>query len=518
MTKTYESAWVKLNDADGEFLLIEASGTLPAWLEPEVAENRVWISDGQLKIIKPAGRTKSVKRTDEKLSLQDALSIVINQPQRLMHSASIEEEAFYRLRNYPGQIKDNMHHAMIQVPRKVVFLLQQKPRYVASAIEAFYLRDPIALKLLQTENAEHEMKFPPTDLVTVSVKFPKVAYAQLKSQDFPIPLSWKSKLQMTDSIETNAREMTGMKLTCGFEILLSDSQYQDRSEVREMKLLLEDIDTGDMNMPTDEELVSIGQQQDDEKWLDINFDDFQHELAGKQKNDVGGKKREFADKGAHENLQRIVKQFEDFLNNDKGETGEDGFFADDSEEEDDVDEDESDDDEGEDENASFNEDDFTKLMQEMMGMPPEVMRELMSGKVDALKNGAQPSGPLVPPSQSKGHIEELDDSGSDADDGEDFQAMMKQMEAELRVSGALDDSTGPSSSMAGGKVLQRTATHGKVNPAKSDEGDLEQVDSAVAQNLLESLRSQRGTSGPAGNLMGQIEYDSRREKKPPQKK
>lgn len=28
-------------DSDGEFLLIEAAGTLPAWIEPDVADNRV---------------------------------------------------------------------------------------------------------------------------------------------------------------------------------------------------------------------------------------------------------------------------------------------------------------------------------------------------------------------------------------------------------------------------------------------------------------------------------------------
>jgi hypothetical protein len=30
-------------DSDGEFLLVEAAATLPAWIEPEVADNRVCI-------------------------------------------------------------------------------------------------------------------------------------------------------------------------------------------------------------------------------------------------------------------------------------------------------------------------------------------------------------------------------------------------------------------------------------------------------------------------------------------
>ena len=41
LTKRHKDIWVRVVDSDGEFLLIEADGTLPAWLEPEVADNRV---------------------------------------------------------------------------------------------------------------------------------------------------------------------------------------------------------------------------------------------------------------------------------------------------------------------------------------------------------------------------------------------------------------------------------------------------------------------------------------------
>lgn len=41
LTKKFEDLYVRIQDNDGEFLLIEAAGTLPEWLEPDVAENRV---------------------------------------------------------------------------------------------------------------------------------------------------------------------------------------------------------------------------------------------------------------------------------------------------------------------------------------------------------------------------------------------------------------------------------------------------------------------------------------------
>ena len=41
LTKKHHNVWAKAVDGDGQFLLVEAAATLPAWLEPEVADNRV---------------------------------------------------------------------------------------------------------------------------------------------------------------------------------------------------------------------------------------------------------------------------------------------------------------------------------------------------------------------------------------------------------------------------------------------------------------------------------------------
>lgn len=43
MTKRHPDLWVRVVDSDGEFLLVEAASSLPAWLEPEVADHRVMI-------------------------------------------------------------------------------------------------------------------------------------------------------------------------------------------------------------------------------------------------------------------------------------------------------------------------------------------------------------------------------------------------------------------------------------------------------------------------------------------
>ncbi|KIY03192.1 uncharacterized protein Z520_01659 [Fonsecaea multimorphosa CBS 102226] len=526
LTRKFNDLWVKVTDSDGEFLLIEASGTLPSWLEPDVAENRVWIHDGQLKIIKPASASRSSKRTEEKLSLSQARQVILNEPKRLMHSISMEEEAFFRLRNYPAQISANMHHALITIPRKLAYLLHQKPAYIAPAVEAFYLRDPIALKPLQNKDNKARLVFVPEDFVTVSVKFPRVAYAQVKSQEFPAPAVFADAMPSGTDPKAQVRAETGMKVTCGFEMLISDPQYQDRPAVREMKMLLDDLDSGDEVLPSDTEIETWSQQEDDEKWLDISFDDLENELGARKGQTEGkGKKTGFGDKAAQENLQRIVKQFEEFLNDDKAGPDGAGLFGEDSD--DDFDDDELDDDEefeddeGEDKEASFGEDEFSKMMQEMMGMPPEVMREIMMEELGPGAGGPGAGDPahrsaLRPPATKTGTVRGLDvtDDDDEEESGADLQTFMKQMEAELRGHGALD--LGSSSSGTKQRAIQGfTAKTGKlqhdddgedeVYELSSEDDDIDnEIDVNLARNLLESLKAQAGKAGPGGNLMGMM--------------
>lgn len=478
LSKQFSSSWIKLTDADGEFLLIEASGTLPSWLEPEVAENRVWINDGQLKIIKPAS-SKAVKHTDEKLSLGDAHNIISNNKKRLLHSTSMEEEAFYRLRNYPEQIKDNMHHAIIAIPRKLAYLLLQKAAYVAPAIEAFYLRDPISLKSIQSKDAAATALFLPSDMVELSITFPRVAYAQLKSQEFPTIDGWKQLLMKEGDQQKRAGIETGMKLTCGFEMLLTDSQYQDQPAVREMHLLLEDLGSGEAEMPSDPEIASRDKRADDEKWMDISFDDLQTELNASAKNKDKAKKPEFGDKAAQDNLQRIVRQFEAFLNDNDAEEGM-GAFGD-EDEDDELDDDDSDD-LDEDKEASFAEADFTKLMQEMMGLPPEVMDEMMKGDISAFKDNDE-----------KGDDHDTDMSSDDENEDAEIQELARRMGAELHASGALDDTTAASS--------KQIKTSHQLHFNDSDE---EMFDRELTRNMIESFRAQAGQQGPASNLLGMM--------------
>lgn len=404
-----------------------------------------------------------------------------------MRSAVIQNEAFYRLRNYPKQISENLHSALVTIPRKVAFLLYQKPAYISAVIEAFYLRDPIALRPLRAKNTD-DLTFKPEDFVTVSVRFTKVSYAQLKSQDFPVPSSWVGKLPSKDNRTAYDRAELGMKLSCGFEMLLSDPQNQDKPSVREIKLTLEDVETGDENLPTDEEIGKWDKREDDEKWLNISFEDLDQELKGKGKGKESGNQPggAFGDANAQENLQRIVARFEEFLgDNSAGFEGAD--FIDDFDSDSDV---EEDDDElssdGGDNGAPFDEEELSRMMKEMMG---------------------KSSMPGLQGSSSRNKVEELD-TDSEEDDTEQIQHLSRQMEAELKGTGVLDVNR-PSQKAAGKQALsgQKSEESQEKEGQKEDRPGIDEDDDPdinLAKNLLESLQGQGGTAGPAGNMLSMM--------------
>lgn len=51
LTRRFPGTAVRIWDNDGDFLLIEAAYSLPRWLKPETASNRVWLLEGKLHIV-----------------------------------------------------------------------------------------------------------------------------------------------------------------------------------------------------------------------------------------------------------------------------------------------------------------------------------------------------------------------------------------------------------------------------------------------------------------------------------
>jgi hypothetical protein len=400
--------------------------------------------------------------------MKEALAYISADQQKLVRSPFIQEEALYRTKKYPAAVADQLHHSVTLIPRNLAYILHQRPKHISPAIEAFYLRDPISLKPVLASSKD-KLRFAPDDLVRMSVRFTKVGFAQVKSQEFVPPDSWRTPMSSLEGKDME-RATVGMKLTCGFEMLLSDPQHRGKKAVREIDILLEDLESGDEQLPSDSEIASWPQLDDDEGWMNIDYNDFEKELSGKGKpGDLG---EGFGDKAAQENLRKMVARFEEFLNDD--DAGPDGAELDDS---DDSNEDSSDD--GEDKDASFDEDEFAKMMREMMGLPAD--------------EDPQPSsrafGPPRPGEDAHGDIREV----------------MKRMEEELKEHGVLDlDPTPRKLNASRPSKGKEVASSSKQQQSGEDDSEDVNIDYTLAKNMLEAFKSQGGASGPAGNLMGMM--------------
>ncbi|KAK1826835.1 SGT1 protein-domain-containing protein [Podospora conica] len=473
LTKTFPQLWVRVFDTDGEFLLIEAAKVLPNWLNPENDTNRVWIHQGNLLLI-PLDAGPASKS----LPLKDALAVLASTPDALLSSPPIQAEAFSRLDKYPNQIPASLHHALATIPRKLAYILHARPKAIAPATEAFYLRDPLSLRPLL--RPAPDLVFPPRDLVTVSVRFTKVLYAQLKSQRFDPPPAWLPLLQSAlDDEAALIRLELGLKLTTGFELLARRADTHANRAAREVALLLDDLaEDGDDALPSDGEIKAWKDvdREDDDAWMEIDFRDFEQKLEGKSRGDAqdvsgGG----FGDAQAEANLERMVSRFEAFLNDESA--GLEGAEVDemDRDDDDDDDEDDSDDDYSD---VSFDEEQYARMMRDMMGLPPLEDEQKDKGKGKATTKD--------------------DDTSEEEGEDEEIRKLMGQMESELNALGALQlDPSKPAALEAGGSKGK-----GAVTEVDEDDDDGEvDIDYNLAKNLLESFKSQGGLAGPAGNLM-----------------
>ncbi|CAI2171851.1 14211_t:CDS:10 [Funneliformis geosporum] len=214
----FKDAVISVSDYDGEFLLIEAAKQLPSWLDPSNSQNRIFIYQNELHII-PLPRTPAemLNIPTGKLSINKAVEMIRNDNINTKAEIIVQRVAFGKSDEFPQKILQNIHHARCHIPRKIAHVLHQNPQLLASAVEAFYTRDPIALKACQRmEN------FPPSTSITVTVKFTKTLYAQMLSQRFYPPKPFR--LPDGTSEKFKASEL-GMKVACGFEILCTDKYY-----------------------------------------------------------------------------------------------------------------------------------------------------------------------------------------------------------------------------------------------------------------------------------------------------
>ncbi|PVI07042.1 SGT1-domain-containing protein [Periconia macrospinosa] len=501
LSKEFKDAWIRIYDTDGEFLLIEAANALPKWLNPEVAENRVWINNHRLLII-PLSKQES----PNPLSQLEALTIIRETPARPQHYPKIEEEAFHRLNGYPTAISENQHHVTLPLPRKVAHILQLKPSIISPIVETFYLRDPLSLRLLQPEKSKTPALFPPEDFVDVSVRFTKVLYAQLLGQNWTPPVHLGEALeQLVKRGVPSEKAEISIKIIAGLEMLTRHNVFSDKKAAREINLLLEDLESGEDSLPTDAEIAAWPRRDDDESWLNIDYNEFERELAGK--GGGGG----FGDKSAQDNLKKMVERFNAFIeDDDAGIDGADGLdpmdVDNDSDAENrtwedpedcDSDEDdekkkgdakkktgtENDDNDEDDQRADAEYAEYEKAYEKFMAL---------SAAEKAL---------LVDEARELALTEE-----AEREEDEEIKNLSEMMEAELFGHGALNANSKTEKPVrknlgvsAKGKEKMEVV---EETEESDEEEDMLDDDYNLAENMLKSFKGQAGMAGPAGNLMG----------------
>ncbi|KAM6916341.1 protein ecdysoneless homolog [Xenentodon cancila] len=216
ITETFSDLAARVEDNDGEFLLIEAADYLPKWLNPDTSENRVFFFRGRLHILPCPSKSNSKGFSHDVVpSVAQALALLSTHPEACQASPEICSALRKRLEGYPEKIQSSLHRAHCFIPAGIATVLARRPDLVAPAVSAFYLRDPVDLQACRNFKT-----FPPDTRVLTSVTFTRCLYAQLQQQRFTPDRRSGFNLPPRTHPQFMAHEL-GMKLAHGFEILCS---------------------------------------------------------------------------------------------------------------------------------------------------------------------------------------------------------------------------------------------------------------------------------------------------------
>uniref|UniRef100_A0A8C6M1D8 Ecdysoneless cell cycle regulator n=1 Tax=Nothobranchius furzeri TaxID=105023 RepID=A0A8C6M1D8_NOTFU len=216
ITEVFPELAARVEDNDGEFILIEAADYLPKWLNPDTSENRVFLYKGELHILPCPSKLSPVGfPVDVVPSVAEAIELLSTHPDSCQASPKICSALNKRIKGYPEKIQSNLHRAHCFIPAGVATVLAQRPDLVAPAVSAFYLRDPVDLQACRSFKT-----FPPDTRILTLVTFTRCLYAQLQQQDFIPDRRSGFSLPPRSHPQYKAYEL-GMKLAHGFEILCS---------------------------------------------------------------------------------------------------------------------------------------------------------------------------------------------------------------------------------------------------------------------------------------------------------
>ncbi|CAN6607413.1 hypothetical protein TRVA0_003S02960 [Trichomonascus vanleenenianus] len=482
LSRMYPDIYIKIQDSDGEFLLIEGAEHVPDWISPDIADNRVWLNKGQIVII------PEYIFPEKPLTLAIAVEFFRSTPSDVYLLYDLNESAFSKVENFPEEsITDNTHYARVSIPRKLAGLLHTYPQYVAPAVRLFTERDSRGLK--------PAAEFPPVDVVNCTVRMTRRLYAQLIGDNFAPDNSLSAKL--THAVELLARysesvkpltEETAPKDLDFREIIedlhdqgyfmghrpSSDTYHELFQQAVLPYITARRIESENayfykrvrkLELPTDEEIDTWPAENSDE-WLHVDYADLEKT-----------NQPEVINEPTEQNVADMLQKVQQFV--ERQASGIDGMDADDSSSSD------SDSDDEDEEQVHFgpgdpaiDEDDFLEFfLKEALKLSPDQIEQFRAGPPteEVLSEEVRPSPSQVSSEASSSHFStsrrmnaETSDEEVEEIDEEDWDAI----EQELREKGVLPEESDPNYQ--------------------------------VLQNLLDSIKSGGGITGPAATLLGQL--------------
>lgn len=215
-------AAVRITDADGDFLLIEAADALPEWLAPDVSANRVFLVNGALHIVPPAAAAAATDAPPP-LRLAEALEIVHGHGVRTLAPPGVQAAVDRALARYPAAALAEAHTVRLIAPRSLLWALRRDPGLAAACAVAFYYRDPTdvsrARRMVVTDPGSH-------GLAAASVRLTRCLYAQLSQTPFHAPKGYPPPPQDASPADARAWDL-GMRLACGAEYVAQHGPGRD---------------------------------------------------------------------------------------------------------------------------------------------------------------------------------------------------------------------------------------------------------------------------------------------------
>ncbi|XP_037931357.1 protein ecdysoneless [Teleopsis dalmanni] len=219
LTREIADCIVRVTDSDGEFLLIEAADALPRWANPDTCEQRVYIANGNIKLVQ-----NSPSNSAKILPVEKALSKIRLNPNLYCVSKEIEDCINERLKEFVD-LSSTYHHQIVRLPVGVAAILKVKPSLIASSVRAFCERDSIDMRACRSM-----LFFPPEQRVRVNVRFTRCLYAMILQANY-VPdrkIGWN--LSNSTNTEEYKEDLLGVKIACGFEILTSQTKNAKSEE------------------------------------------------------------------------------------------------------------------------------------------------------------------------------------------------------------------------------------------------------------------------------------------------